>query len=67
MNYTNQLLGSLKTTFGGTDLADMQVISKYNKEIQFLLCVIKYFSKYALLVPLKNKRSITITDSFQKV
>ena len=67
MNYTNQLLGSLKTTFGGTDLVDMQVISKYNKEIQFLLCVIKYFSKYAFLVPLKNKRSITITDSFQKV
>ena len=67
MNYTNQLLGSLKTTFGGTDLADMQVISKYNKEIQFLLCVIKYFSKYAFLVPLKNKSSITITDSFQKV
>ena len=67
MNYTNQLLGSLKTTFGGIDLADMQVISKYNKEIQFLLCFIKYFSKYAWLVPLKNKRSITITDSFQKV
>ena len=67
MNYTNQLLGSLKITFGGIDLADMQVISKYNKEIQFLLCVIKYFSKYAWLLPLKNKRSITITDSFQKV
>ena len=54
MNYTNQLLGSLKTTFGGIDLADMQVISKYNKEIQFLLCVIKYFSKYAWLLPLKK-------------
>ena len=29
------------------DLADMQLISKYNKEIRYLLCVIGVFSKYA--------------------
>ena len=31
----------------GADLADMQLISKYNKGIRFLLCVIDIFSKYA--------------------
>ena len=31
----------------GVDLADMQLLSKYNKGIRFLLCVIDIFSKYA--------------------
>ena len=31
----------------GADLADMQLISKVNKGIRFLLCVIDIFSKYA--------------------
>ena len=29
----------------GADLADMQLISKYNKRFRFLLCVIDIFSK----------------------
>ena len=36
----------LKITFGGADLADMQLISKYNKGIWFLLCTIEIFGKY---------------------
>ena len=28
------------------DLADMQLISKFNKEFRFLLCVIDIYSKY---------------------
>ena len=35
----------------GADLADMQLISKFNKEFRFLLCVIDTFSKYAWVVP----------------
>ena len=31
----------------GVDLADMQLMSKFNKGIRFLLCVIDIFSKYA--------------------
>ena len=31
----------------GVDLADMQLISKFDKEISFLLCVFDIFSKYA--------------------
>ena len=43
----------------------MQLISKCNKGICFLLCVID--SKYAWVVPLKDKKCITITYAFQKI
>ena len=36
------------------DLADMQLISKFNKGFRFLICVIDIFSKYAWVVPLKD-------------
>ena len=50
----------------GVDLANTQLLSKFNKEIRFLLCVIDIFSKYAWVVPLKGKKGITIADAFQK-
>ena len=40
----------------GADLADMQSLSKYNKENKYLLCAIDFFSKYASVVPLKEKK-----------
>ena len=48
------------------DLVGIQLISKFNKGIRFLLCVIDIFSKYAV-IPLKDKKRITITDAFQKM
>ena len=45
----------------------MQLISKFNKEIPFLLCVIDTFSKHALVIPLKDKRVTTINNAFQKI
>ena len=45
----------------------MQSLSKYNKGIKYLLCLIKLFSKYAWVVPLKNKRGISIVNAFQKL
>ena len=45
----------------------MHVISKFDKEIRFLLCVIDIYSKYAWIVPLKDKKGITITNTFQKI
>ena len=51
----------------GDDLADMQLISKFNKGIRFLLCVIDIFSKYAWIIPLKDKKDTTITNAFQKI
>ena len=46
------------------DLADMQLISKFNKGFRFLLCVIDIFSKYAWVVPLKDKKGVSIVDAF---
>ena len=51
----------------GADLADMLLISKFNKAIRFLLCAIDIFSKYAWVIPLKDKESVTITNAFQKI
>ena len=45
----------------------MQLISKFNKGFRFLLCVIDIFSKYAWVVPLKDKKGISIVDAFQKI
>ena len=45
----------------------MQLISKFNKEFRFLLCVIVIFSKYAWVVPLKDKKGESIVDAFQKI
>ena len=41
---------------GGGDLADMQSLSGYNKGIWYLLCVIDLFSKYAWVIPIKDKK-----------
>ena len=43
----------------------MHLISKFNKGICFLLCVIDIFNKYAWVVPLKKEKGITITNAFQ--
>ena len=51
----------------GADLTDMQLISKFNKGFRFLLCVIDIYSKYAWVIPLKDKKEITITTAFQKI
>ena len=51
----------------GADLADMQLISKFNKGFRFLLCVIDVFSKYAWVVPLKDKKAVSIVNAFQKL
>ena len=45
----------------------MQLISKFNKGIKFLLCVIDIFSKYPWVVPLQDKKGVTIVNTFQKI
>ena len=75
MHFINQLLesffkkvySSFKDNIRGVDLADMQLISKYNKRIRYLLCVIDLFSKYAWVVPLKDKKGVTIVNAFQSI
>ena len=51
-----------KDIIWGADLADMYLISKFNKGFRFLLCVIDIFSKYGWVVPLKDKNMISINQ-----
>ena len=51
-----KVYSSFKDNIWGVDLADMSLISKFNKGIKYLLCAIDLFSRYAWFVPLKNKK-----------
>ena len=57
---------SFRYNIWGVDLADMQSSRKYNKGTKYLLCKINLFSKYAWVIPLKNKK-ICIVNMFQKI
>ena len=58
---------AFKDNIWGADLADMQLLSKYNKRNRFLICVIDIFSKYTWVVPLKDKKSVSIVTAFQSI
>ena len=60
-----RVYSTFKDNIWVVDLADMQLLSKYNKGIKFLLCAIDIFSKYAWVVPLKDKKGISIVKTFQ--
>ena len=53
-----KLYSGFRENILGADLVDMQLMSKFNKGFRFLLCVIDIFSKYAWVVPLKDKKGI---------
>ena len=61
------MYSSFKDNIWGVDVADMQLISKYNKGIRYLLCAIDLFSKYVFVVPLKDKKGPTIINAFQSI
>ena len=52
-----KVYSSFRDNIWGVDLVDMQSLSKYNKGIKYFLCAIDLFSKYAWVVPLKDKRN----------
>ena len=56
-----------KDNIWGVDLADMQSLSRKNKGIKYILCVIDLFSKYAFVIPLKDKKGISIVNAFTKI
>ena len=66
LEHLRKVHSSFKYNIWGADVADMQLINKFNKGICFLLCVIGIFSKYEWVIPLKDKKGITITNTFQK-
>ena len=61
-----KVYSSFKNNIWGVDLADMLLISTFNKEFRFLLCTNNIYSKYAWVAPLKDKTRITITNAVQK-
>ena len=61
------MYSAFKDNTWGADLADMQLIRKFNKGFRFLLCVIDIFSKYAWVVPLKDKKGVSIVNAFQSI
>ena len=76
MNFINLLLkkfdkrkvsSQFKDDIWGVDLADMQSLSRKNRGIKYLLCIIDLYSKYAFVIPFKDKRGICIVNAFNKI
>ena len=62
-----KVYSQFKDNIWGGDLADMQSLSRKNKGIKYLLCVIDLYSKYAFVIPLKDKKGISIVNAFDKI
>ena len=62
-----KVYSAFKDNIWGVDLADMQLISKFNKGFTSLLCVIDISSKYAWFAPLKDKKGVSMINAFQKI
>ena len=62
-----KVYSTFKDNIWGVDLADMQLIRRFNKGFRLLLCVTDIFSKYACVVPLKDKICVSIVNAFQSI
>ena len=49
------------------DLVEMQKFAKLNKGYRYLLTCIDIFSKFSWVIPLKDKKGITIKNALQKI
>ena len=62
-----KVYSQFKDNIWGVDLADMQSLSRKNKGIKYLLCAIDLYTKYAFVIPLKDKKGISIVNAFNKI
>ena len=62
-----KVYSQFKDNIWGVDLADMQSLSRKNKGIKYLLCAIDLYSKYAFVIPLKDKKGISIVNAFNEI
>ena len=62
-----KVYSQFKDNIWGVDLADIQSLSRKNKGIKYLLCAIDLYSKYAFVIPLKDKKGISIVNAFNKI
>ena len=62
-----KVYSQIKDNIWGVDLADMQSLSRENKDIKHLFCAKDLYSKYAFVIPLKDKKGISIVNAFNKI
>ena len=62
-----KVYSQFKDNIWGVDIADMQSLSRKNKGIKYLLYAIDLYSKYAFVIPLKDKKGISIVNAFDKI
>ena len=62
-----KVYSSFKDNIWGVDLADMQSLSRYNKGFKDLLYAIDLFSRYAWVIPIKDKKGTSIVNAFKKI
>ena len=62
-----KVYSQFKDNIRGVDLADMQSLRRKNKGIKYLFCAIDLYSKYAFVIPLKDKKGISIVNAFNKI
>ena len=62
-----KVYSQFKDNIWGVALAAMQSLSRKNKGIKYLLCVIDLYSKYTFVIPLKDKKGISIVNAFNKI
>ena len=62
-----KVYSQFKDNIWGVDLADMRFLSKQNKSIKYLLYAIDLFSNYAFVIPLENKKGISIINAFNRI
>ena len=55
-----KVYSQFKDNIWGVDLADMQSLSRKNKGIKCILCSIDLYSKYAFVIPLKDKKELVL-------
>ena len=59
------IITSYPNDIWSSDLLDVSTFKKNNKNITFLLIIVDIFSRYAYVIPLKNKEGITVLDGFK--
>ena len=64
---TRKVYSQFKDNIWGVDLADMKSLSRKNKGIKYLLCSIDLYSKYTFVIPLKDKKGISIVNAFNEI
>ena len=62
-----KVYSQFKDNIWGVDLADMKSLTRKNKGIKYLLCATGLYSKYAFVVPLKDKKGISVINAFNKI